>query len=363
MRKKLRVRVLAGALSASMLLGLAACGSTENKADQNTAAEPQENTTEEAVLTEADEDLADMMKVSFNLDNVMDGEKDETVYVMTDALGNKNSVVVSEWLKNSKGADTIEDQSHLTDIENVKGEETFTQDGEKITWQANGNPIYYQGKSDQEIPIGVKVSYTRDGQEVAPEKLAGAKGQVKIRFDYYNEAEDGEIYAPFLCVSGMLLDGENFSNVQVSSGKVICDGSRFIVIGLAMPGIKDNLAEETKNLDIDLPNYVEVTAQATSFSMDMTLTFATPLVFSKDAINLDADALKAKIHDKANQFENGMSTLAQGVETYTNAVNKLSGGINQISSGTQTLSSGAKKLDDGAKQVKDGASQLAEGAN
>lgn len=254
MRKKLRVRVLAGALSASMLLGLAACGSTENKADQNTAAEPQENTTEEAVLTEADEDLADMMKVSFNLDNIMDGEKDETVYVMTDALGNKNSVVVSEWLKNSKGADTIEDQSHLTDIENVKGEETFTQDGEKITWQANGNPIYYQGKSDQEIPIGVKVSYTLDGQEVAPEKLAGAKGQVKIRFDYDNKAKDGEIYAPFLCVSGMLLDGENFSNVQVSSGKVIGDGSRFIVIGLAMPGMKDNLAEETKDLDIDLPN-------------------------------------------------------------------------------------------------------------
>ena len=234
MRKKIGKKLIAGLMTATMLLSLAGCGE-EKKADQNTAAEPQEASTE-ALLTENEEELADMMNVSFNLDGLMEGEKDETVYVMADASGNTNSVVVSEWLKNSAGADEIKDKSTLSEIENVKGDETFTQDGENLTWKANGKPIYYQGKSDKEIPLGVKVTYSLDGKEVKPSELAGAKGEVKIRFDYENRVKDGDVYAPFICVSGMLLDGKNFTDVEVSSGKVVGDGSRFIVVGLAMPG-------------------------------------------------------------------------------------------------------------------------------
>ena len=284
MKKVLKKRVLAGVLSASMLVGLAVGGSETRQAEKNKAAEPQEQDTE-AVITEQDEDLSDLLDVSLNLDGALDGEKEETVYVMADAYGEKKSVVVSEWLKNTAGAAEIKDKSELSDIENVKGDETFTRDGQNLTWQADGKPIYYQGTSEKELPISVKVSYTLDGKTVKAEELAGAKGTVKIRFDYENKAKEGDAYAPFLCVSGMLLDGENFSEVEVSSGKVIADGTRFIVVGLAMPGLQDslNLSEDSQ---VSIPSYVEVTAQATNFSMDMALTFATPFVLSEDAIEL-----------------------------------------------------------------------------
>ena len=39
----------------------------------------------------------------------------------------------------------MEDASNLSDIENVKGKEKFTQSGDKLTWQAGGKDIYYQG--------------------------------------------------------------------------------------------------------------------------------------------------------------------------------------------------------------------------
>lgn len=56
-------------------------------------------------------------------------EKEETVYVKADAGGSVNKTIVSNWLKNEDGAQMIEDVSELTDIKNVKGDETFTPGG------------------------------------------------------------------------------------------------------------------------------------------------------------------------------------------------------------------------------------------
>ena len=62
--------------------------------------------------------------------------KEETVYVLADSTGKERKVIVSDHLINDGNKDTIEDASDLKDIENVKGDETFKQDGSKLTWQA-----------------------------------------------------------------------------------------------------------------------------------------------------------------------------------------------------------------------------------
>lgn len=98
-------------------------------------------------------------------------------------------------------------------------------------------------------PVDVKITYYLDGQEIAPENLAGKSGKVKIRFDYTNNSKktvkvngkEEEIYTPFLMASGMILPGDNFKNVEVSNGKVISDGSNNIVVGIALPGLEDSL--------------------------------------------------------------------------------------------------------------------------
>ena len=93
--------------------------------------------------------------------------KDETVYVLADAAGSVRQVIVSDWLKNAAGEDTLSDRSILTDIENVKGDETFTADGEALTWSAAGNDIYYRGNTDRELPVSVSVSYRLDGEDIS----------------------------------------------------------------------------------------------------------------------------------------------------------------------------------------------------
>ena len=160
-------------------------------------------------------------------------EKEETVYVFTDAEGNETKVIVSDKLKNNEGSDEIEDKSNLENIENVKGDEKYTDNGGgNITWDAQGNTIYYQGDSTQEIPIKVKVTYKLDGREIAPEDLAGKSGRVTIRYEYENTEKvtekvgdkEEKVSVPFTVLTGLMFTNNKVSNVEVSEGKVINQG-------------------------------------------------------------------------------------------------------------------------------------------
>ena len=171
--------------------------------------------------------------------------KEETVYVLSDANGTANEVIVSEWLKNPGGKKTIEDYSELSDIENVKGDETFTQNGETITWNADGLDIYYQGKTKKEVPVDVKITYFLNDKEVSPQEIAGKSGVVKIRMDYTNKEKQSiqingktqEVYVPFAVVSGLVLPVDHFTNVSVTNGKVLSEGNNNIIVGLAFPRV------------------------------------------------------------------------------------------------------------------------------
>src|SRR5574344_1228484 len=56
--------------------------------------------------------------------------KEETVYVIGDAQGNNNRIIVSDWLKNGSSADEIKDKTDLTDVTNVKGYEDYTKNSD-----------------------------------------------------------------------------------------------------------------------------------------------------------------------------------------------------------------------------------------
>lgn len=129
------------------------------------------------------DELADTLAENVNMTE-KDVDKDETVYVFAKANGDVDNILVNETLKNRDKSDKIEDTTDLKDIVNVKGDETFTQNGNKITWDAAGNEISYQGTTDKELPVSVKATYYLDGNEISPEDLAGKSGKVKIRLDY-----------------------------------------------------------------------------------------------------------------------------------------------------------------------------------
>ena len=132
--------------------------------------------------------------------------KDETVYVIATADGEARKVIVSDWLTNPDGAGTLADVSTLAGVENVKGDETF--DG--TVWAANGRDIYYQGTSEETLPVELKITYTLDGEALTAAEIAGKSGRATIRFDYTltdaARIEGAQArYIPFAVVTGALL--------------------------------------------------------------------------------------------------------------------------------------------------------------
>ncbi|HCA21304.1 MAG TPA: hypothetical protein DEO87_02870 [Lachnospiraceae bacterium] len=363
MRKK---RVASLAIVMAMVLGLAGCGSTSKKSDTIEANAPATESVQEAVeedkeatTEEGSADLGGMISGMIKQSDQVDSDKDETIYVITDASGNKQDVIVSEWLKNKEHADVIEDVSNLTDIENVKGDEQFTQNGDKVTWQANGNPIYYQGKTDKELPVEVKVTYYLDGAEVTPEQIAGKSGKVKIRFEYVNKAKQDDTYVPFIMVTGFFLDNSRFANIQVSNGKYISDGSKSVVLGFGLPGLQKDLDKTTEKVAIEIPDYFEVTADATNFKLDMTLTVAATGLIGENIEDIDFSAIESEVNKLVDEYQKGVSSLASGIVSYTNGVSQISSGATQVSNGATQLANGASRLSDGTVQLYSGGITLA----
>ncbi len=298
--------------------------------------------------------------------------KDETVYVIAGADGSTQQVIVSNWLQNTGKTDFIEDYTSLSDIANVKGYEDFVSGTNgNLTWNANGNDIYYQGTTQKPLPVDLKITYTLDGKEIAPDALAGKNGRVTIRFDYHNNqfenvtinGKEEKIYVPFLMMTGVMLDTEVFRNVTVTNGKLENMGNQIAVVGIALPGMQETL--DISKDTLELPQYVEITADVTGFDMGPSLTVATTALFQNfTSEDFNADDLKdqaSKLTDGMNALMNGSGKLYDGLNTLLEQTKKLVSGIDQLAAGAAQLQSGANALNGGAGQLQSGAGQLAHG--
>ncbi len=327
-----------------------------------------------ALTGEGKESEDENQETTINASAEAETSKDETVYVLAGADGTVQKIIVSDWIKNAMAADSLEDKTELSNIENIKGDESFTLGGDNsCVWDAQGNDIYYQGNIEKELPVQMSVCYTLDGQAIAPEALAGQSGHVTIRFDYQNmqyeevllDGKTEKIYVPFTMLTGMLLDTEVFRNVTISNGKLINDGDRIAVVGIAFPGLQEDLAISKEKLDI--PDYVEISADVENFEMGMTMTLATTELFGAiDSDKLDLHELSdamAELTDAMDQLMDGSSQLYDGLCTLLEKSGDLVSGINKLAEGAAQLKAGAESLDSGAAQLQAGAAQLSSGLN
>ena len=300
-------------------------------------------------------------------------EKDETVYVLVGADGSVKKIIVSDWIKNALGSASVADKTELSDIVNVKGDEAYSVNGDNMkVWDAEGNDIYYQGNIEKELPVDLRVSYTLDGSPISVAELAGKSGKVTIRYDYQNnqystvdiDGKPEKIYVPFAMLTGMMLDNDVFTNVEVKNGKLINDGDHTIVAGIAFPGLQSNLNISENKFSV--PSYVEITAEVKNFELANTVTVATNEIFNR----VDTDKLNSvdeltdsldELSDAMTKLLDGSSKLYDGLCTLLTKSDELIKGIDKLAEGAAKLKAGAGDLDKGAADLSDGAKALAEG--
>lgn len=319
-------------LTAASLVGCGAKTAATTGTDTAYVTEMAAGSTE-ATITQA---ITNELAVS-NKSTLATNTRQETVYVFNDASGNKNHITVNE----------------------------------KIT-DANGNETLNKTESSENAPVTMKVTYKLDGKEIKPEDLAGKSGKVTIRFDYTNNQKktvtiNGKkhtVAVPFTMITGMMLPTDVFSNVEVTNGKLTKVGDNIVAVGMTMPGLKDtmNLKFNDKSLDLDIPEYFELTADVKDFSLDMTMSVATSnLLSDMNADDITLDDLKktvASLDDAATQLADGTVTLQDGTQQLSDAIPALTDGVDQLNTGASSLKDGIYAYADGAASAYEGSVSL-----
>ena len=361
-RKILTTAILCPAL----VLGMAACGQNGGNSGSGAAAAAEENAAAGEPAGEKAEEV--VFRPPVDTPFVTPGEKDESVYVKADAAGRPTEKTVEVVLKKIEGSDPIEDRSNLREIKNTEGNEEYTEAGEgRYLWQNNGEDIHYKGKSDEALPVNVRITYYLEGQEVSAEEIAGKTGKVKIRFDYENSTD-----VPFMVLSAAMLPADVFSDVEVKNGRLLDLGDQKAVIGFAFPGLMDTLklVDYEPTEEIELPEYVEIEARAEDFALDFTATVVSTGLFEEledkdledlDKLPEDMDELtdaSSEIRDAAQELADGGSEFGDYLSQYFDGLSQLSQGTDSLDQGLTMLSQNISKISEGSKSLQGGLEQI-----
>ncbi|SFA83922.1 putative membrane protein [Acetitomaculum ruminis DSM 5522] len=289
--------------------------------------------------------------------------KSETVTISADEYGNPGKISVKASLLDiEEGSDYVKDYSTLSNIKNSKGDEEYYPGKDNgLYWENKGTDITYSGESkEKNLPVNVKVSYYLNDKEVTAKEIAGASGNIKIRFDYENKTKekvnvDGkeiEAEVPFLVISTAVLDSEVFSDVEVKNGKLMdADGNK-VAVGMCIPGINESLklAGFEASKDIKMDDFVEISAYAKDFSLDLTATIITNGLFE----DFDTEKLNSieelsdgigKLQDASKELVDASAKIYSGAGEFQNYLNQYIDGVGQLESGISAFNDAIGKYD------------------
>lgn len=314
--------------------------------------------------------------------------KDETIYTKMNEKGEIYKTIVSTHLENTDNETIINDVTNLLKIENTNGDESFTQDGNKIVWKADGKDIYYQGETQKELPVKCNITYELNGEIIESKDIIGKEGTVKIALEYINTDEhiikinnkEEKLYTPFVVVCGTIIDNTNNKNINITNGKVVNDGTKSIVFGMALPGMQESLGISSDTIEI--PNKVEITMETTNFKSNNIFSYVTPKVLEENDLEIldKLDQIYSKVNtlqSSSKQIEEGANNLKQGTEEYSNKSNEFNSAMKQVSVGMgnanesyqsidkaiTTLNNSSKTLNSGAKSISEGSEQISTNLN
>lgn len=302
-------------------------------------------------------------------------EKDETVYAFLNSDGSLKKATVSEWLHSEGGFDQIEDESILSDITNIKGDEVPEVNGNKLIWNSTNEDIYYQGSTNKELPLSMEVSYYFDGNKVNPEDILGKSGALEVHIKIINNEEKTQVikgrtkYISSLFPVAVITDLKTdiFKDIEANDATIINESKNQILTFATVSGASQMLAES----DIDTLNDISdklkdefvIKANVTDFEMPSILMAASSMT-DVDHEDMNSDKLN-KLTDGVNSLKDATAEILDGTVKLHDANIELNDKMGEFQSsyakfqdGINTAKNSQGDIVDGAKQINEGITQM-----
>ena len=282
--------------------------------------------------------------------------KEETVYAKLNGDGSVKSILVNEHLINNEKLDSIEDYSELENILNINSNHTYTRNENLLTWESKGSDIFYQGISKKETPVTEDITYKLNGEEISLDDLIGKSGKVEITIKYNNTdkhvVNKQTLYTPFVVTTATMISGANNSDITVTNGKVVNNGSSFIVVGLSTPGLYESLGlQELKGLDT-----VKISYNTTKFELSSIYSVVTAKLIDNNDLDIFSKLNTVyssvnKLQDSMNQIESGSKTILENLKTIDEGSSQISENLNTVVEKLEQIKNGTISLDTNLEQM------------
>lgn len=272
-----------------------------------------------------------------------ESQKEEVIYINTDASGDVESVNAV----NIFGKGSVTDYGDYSSVKMLNSTEPITLTGDKVTFTTKKDKVYYQGTmNDTEIPWNIKFTYKLDGKEVQPEDLAGKSGalEIHIQIDENKECKS-EFYDSTALQAALTLDTDQCKNIRAEGATLANVGANKQISYTVLPG---------KGLD------ATITADVTDFEMDAVAVNGVKLDLDLDINDKELTDKVTEIMDAVKELNDGAGDLQDGAKTLASGSKALVEGSSELKQGSSDLYDGIVTLGDGTDQLRDGTQEFYE---
>lgn len=286
--------------------------------------------------------------------------KKETVYSKIDPTGKVIKTTVNDELISDNQSDHLEDLTNLEEIINLSNDSTYTKNNNQITWNTSSTNLTYQGISNKELPISMNITYKLNNDVISTEDLLGKSGHIDITIKYTNNEKNlvyvnginTYLYTPFIITMGTIIKDDNATNLTITNGKIVNNGTANILVGLSAPGLYESLnIPELKSLDT-----ITISYDTTSFELPTIYNIATSKLLEDDDLSIfnklsNLTSISTSLKENMSSIEEGSNNLLIASSTINDGTNLLYQKVSLINEKIKDINTGAISLDNGLNDL------------
>ena len=195
--------------------------------------------------------------------------KEEVIYANLDASGTVTGVYAVNSFAVQAG-DTVTDHGSYTAVRNMTTTDPLEHSGDTVTATvAEDGKLYYEGTMDTAtaLPWLVKLTYTLDGAEIAPEELGGKSGALTIRLQVSRNPDcTGDFFDQYALQVTMTLDTDRAQNIVADGATMANVGSNKQLSYILLPGSDSDVTVTADVTDGAHTAFAGAQAEHVSFS-------------------------------------------------------------------------------------------------